>query len=240
MDGLEELIGISLVMIAGVIRGFSGFGSAMILAPSLSLLFNPQQVVATILLLEIIASVGLIPEALPQIKWQQVLPMALAAIVTIPVGTYFLVLLDPDLMRRIIGGLLLIFVLLLWVSQRLHVPSRMSLSYGVGALSGFLTGLTGMGGPPVVLYELSRRGTVAANRANLISFFALTQFVALGVYYFKGILSMVVFQRFLLFFPSFLVGLIIGSFLFKWVNENLFRNLVFGFLVIIGLLAISI
>ena len=57
------LIGLAMVAIAGFTRGFSGFGSAMILAPGLSLLFNPQQIIATVILLEITAGVGLLPEA---------------------------------------------------------------------------------------------------------------------------------------------------------------------------------
>lgn len=238
MDRVDWLLGLSLVVIAGVTRGFSGFGSAMILAPGLSLIFNPQQVVATVILLEMSASVGLTSEALPNTKWQEVLPMAIAAILTIPVGVYFLILLDPVLMRRIIGGLILAFVVLLFLTKHSHFKSRVSVSSVVGAMSGFLTGLTGMGGPPIVLYELSGDGTAAANRANWISFFALTQFAALLVYYFKGLLSIWVLQHFLLFLPAFLGGLIFGKFLFKWVDEQLFRNLVLGLLLIIAVFAL--
>lgn len=238
MDGVDWLLGLSLVAIAGVTRGFSGFGSAMILAPGLSLIFNPQQVVATIILLEMSASVGLTSEALPNTKWQEVLPMAIAAILTIPVGVYFLLLLDPLLMRRIIGGLILTFVVLLSLSKHSHIKTSISLSSIVGAMSGFLTGLTGMGGPPIVLYELSGEGTAATNRANWISFFALTQFVALLIYFVQGLLSVWVLQHFLLFLPMFLVGLISGKFLFKWVDEKLFRNLVLGLLLIVAVFAL--
>jgi len=41
---------IALVIVAGVVGGFSGFGSAMILMPSLSLLLAPPQLVAIALL----------------------------------------------------------------------------------------------------------------------------------------------------------------------------------------------
>lgn len=240
MDGRDWLIAVNLVTIAGVTRGFSGFGSAMILAPGLSLLFNPQQVVATVILLEMTASVGLIPTALSKTKWQKVFPMVLTALVMIPIGSYFLVLLDPVLMRRIIGGLILIFVVLLLFGKHIIFKPRIVLSLGIGACSGFLTGLTGMGGPPVVLYEFSGKGTSSTNRANLISFFALTQFFALISYWLQGILSFLVIQRFLILLVPFLFSLFLGNFLFKRVSELIFKKIVLGILVIIGFVAISL
>lgn len=240
MDSKAWLIGFGLVFMAGTTRGFSGFGSAMILSPGLSFLFNPQQVVATVILLEMTASVGLVPEALAKTKWRKVLPMVFAAIVMIPIGAYFLILLDPLLMRRIIGGLILIFVVLLLFDKHIAFKQGIVLSSSIGACSGFLTGLTGMGGPPVVLYELSGRETAAANRANLISFFALTQFVALISYWLQGILSILVLRRFLILLLPFLLGLISGRFLFKWVSELVFHKVVLGLLVIIGFFALSL
>ncbi|PSN10367.1 hypothetical protein C7293_28370 [filamentous cyanobacterium CCT1] len=107
MDIGTYLISLGVVAIAGFTRGFSGFGSGLILAPALSLLFNPQLVVATILLIDMTAGAGVVPGAVRKTKWQQVLPLVVSAVVMVPVGAHFLALLDPTLLRRIIGGLIL-------------------------------------------------------------------------------------------------------------------------------------
>ena len=237
--GLEMwLIGLGMVAIAGFTRGFSGFGSAMILAPSLSLLFNPQQVVATVILLEITAGIGLVPEAIAKIQWPEVLPLVLGAIVMVPLGAYSLVLAEPNLIRRIIGGLILIMALLLNSGKLHYHQSYLGLTLAVGGLSGFLMGLAGIGGPPVVLYEMSGDNSAVTTRANLIVFFALTQSIALGLYGASGLLSITVFQRFAAFVPVFVGCLLLGRSSFNRVDERLFRRFVFGLLLVAGGLAL--
>lgn len=232
------LVGLGMVAIAGFTRGFSGFGSAMILAPGLSLLFNPQQVVATVILLEMAAGVGLVPEATKTTHWKEVFPLVLGAVLMVPVGAQFLALLEPLLIRRIIGGLILGFVMLLISGKTHYSQPHVSMTSVVGALSGFLTGLAGIGGPPVVLYEMSGDNSAADNRANLIIFFAFTQCVALLFYWASGILTLAVFQLFAVFVPVFAIGLVLGRFCFKRVNETLFRRCVYGLLLVVGGLAL--
>ncbi|WP_035991702.1 sulfite exporter TauE/SafE family protein [Leptolyngbya sp. KIOST-1] len=232
------LISLGVVAIAGFTRGFSGFGSGLILAPALSLLFDPQLVVATVVLLEMAAGAGLVLEAVQKTRWKEVLPLVLSAIVMVPVGAHFLALLEPTLMRRIIGGLILGFVLLLLTGKGRYTRPHLAFASGVGALSGFLTGLAGIGGPPIVLYQMSSSNPAAANRANFIVFFALTQLVALGAYWVSGMMSAAVGLLFLRFVPAFAGGLLLGQLCFKRVDEILFRRFVMGLLLTVAVLAL--
>jgi len=232
------LIGLIMIVISGFTRGFSGFGSAMILAPGLSLLFNPQQVIATVILLEITAGVGLLPEAIKNTRWKEIFPLVLGAIAMVPVGAYFLAILDPLLIRRIMGGLILGFVMLLLSGKAQHSQTPVAITSVVGGLSGFLTGLAGIGGPPVVLYEMSGENAAANHRANLIVFFAFVQFITLLFYWAGGILTIGVFYLFAIFVPFFVLGLLLGRFCFKRVNEEVFRRFVYGLLLVVGGLAV--
>lgn len=238
MDIKTWLISLGVVAIAGFTRGFSGFGAGLILAPALSLLFKPQQVVATVVLLEITTGAGLVPDAIQKAKWKEVLPLVLSAIAMVPVGAHFLALLEPALMRRIIGGLILSFVLLLVTGKSRYTQPRLALTSGVGALSGFLTGLAGIGGPPIVLYQMSGTNPAIANRANFIVFFALTQLIALGSYWASGLMSMAVGMLFIRIVPAFVVGLLIGQLCFKRVDDALFRRFVMGLLFTVAVLAL--
>ena len=156
----------------------------------------------------------------------------------VPLGAYSLVLAEPNLIRRIIGGLILIMALLLNSGKLHYRQSYLWLTLAVGGLSGFLTGLGGIGGPPVVLYEMSGDNSAVTNRANLIVFFAVTQSLALGLYGASGLLTIAVFQRFAAFVPVFVGCLLLGRSSFKRVNEQLFRRFVYGLLLIAGGLAL--
>ena len=103
------------VLAAGLMRGFSGFGSGMLMVPILSILFGPPQAVAIVILLELVVSVQLLPGAYRFAHWRSIAAMSLAATLTIPLGTYGLVNRHPTLLRRSIAWVLSVFlVLLLW------------------------------------------------------------------------------------------------------------------------------
>ena len=93
--------------IAGVVRGFSGFGAGLVLAPSLALLLGPRVGLPVMIVLEIVASVRLVPEAYRNCRWSLVLPLGGAAVTTIPLGVLLLQVLDPTLLQQGIALLVL-------------------------------------------------------------------------------------------------------------------------------------
>ena len=120
-------------------------------------------------------------------------------------------MLDPLLIRRIIGGLILGFVVLLISGKVQYSQAHLAVTSVVGGLSGFLTGLAGIGGPPVVLYEMSGENAAADNRANLIVFFRLHPVCRPGVLLGRGILTVGVFHLFAIFCPRLCAGLASGG-----------------------------
>lgn len=77
-------------------------------------------------------------------------------------------------------------MLLLVTSKSRYNRPQLAWTAVVGATSGFLTSLAGIGGPPIVPYQMLGSNPAAASRANPIVFFALTQLIALGAYWAKG------------------------------------------------------
>ena len=50
-----------LVFLAAIVRGYSGFGFSLLAITSLSLIFSPAQVIPAIFMLEIAASLHMLP-----------------------------------------------------------------------------------------------------------------------------------------------------------------------------------
>lgn len=242
MENLDWIIGIIFVIIASLLRGLSGFGSAMILTPGLSILFNPQEVVVTVILLEIVATVILLPNAISTTKWQEVLPMSLAAVLMIPLGVIFLNILDAELIRMLIGILLLVTVFLLFNSDQynynIDIKPNIALNISVGACSGFLTSLTSMGGIPIVIYQFLINDSAKEKRATFISFFAFTQIIALISYIIADLLSFNILKNFAVFLPFFIAGIVLGRFLFTYIKETLFNKLIIYLLLVMSLLGL--
>ena len=66
---------------AGLMRGFAGFGSALMLSPLLSLYYGPVAAVLIIGIMEIAVSIQLLPRAVKEAQWPLVVPVTGAATV---------------------------------------------------------------------------------------------------------------------------------------------------------------
>jgi uncharacterized membrane protein YfcA len=95
-----EITAIATVTVAGFFRGVTGFGGAMMMTPMLSMLIGPIPAVAAALLLETAAAVVMFPDALPKVNWRTLSYLILPAILTVPLGGYFLLTIDPALARK--------------------------------------------------------------------------------------------------------------------------------------------
>src|SRR5262245_58427570 len=58
------------IFLAAVVRGFSGFGLSLLSIPAISLILPVAQIVPSIFLLEIAASLNLIPSIRREIHWR--------------------------------------------------------------------------------------------------------------------------------------------------------------------------
>ena len=77
--------------LAGLVRGFSGFGAAMIFVPVASALYSPPLAVATMFLVDTLISLPLAIGAVRQAQWRPVLLIFAGAAATVPLGAWRLV-----------------------------------------------------------------------------------------------------------------------------------------------------
>ncbi|MDG2269062.1 MAG: sulfite exporter TauE/SafE family protein, partial [Alphaproteobacteria bacterium] len=124
------------VFAAGLIRGFSGFGSALINAPILSLIWGPTVGVPVAALVEIAPAIQLTPKAIKIAHWKTVWAFSIPAVILLPLGTFILVSVPADDMRRAIGAIVLVVALILWSGWRYRGPRGTGPAIGVGLVGG--------------------------------------------------------------------------------------------------------
>src|SRR5690606_5554066 len=88
--GPELAIAALTVVGAGLMRGFAGFGSAMLMAPIFSILFGPAEMVAIVCMIELPVGMQLVPGVWRQVEWRFVGPMSAAAVLLMPLGGWLL------------------------------------------------------------------------------------------------------------------------------------------------------
>ncbi|WP_240790086.1 sulfite exporter TauE/SafE family protein [Roseomonas sp. HF4] len=232
------LAAIAATGVAGVMRGYSGFGTAVILAPIYSLLWGPRAGIPVMLLMELLVSLQLLPGAIKDADRRVVLPLGGAAAVATPMGAWILLTADGEALRRFIGGFVLVFGLLLMSGWRYHGSRPLPLNLFVGTVAGLLKGSTGMSGPPVILYLLAGLEEAKRHRANLILFFATIAIISVVAPALGGLIDLAVFVRLAVLLPVMAVAVPIGARLFRVIPDRLYRPFAMGVLLVAGGLAL--
>jgi len=163
-------------MLGGTMRGFSGFGAGLLIAPVYVLILPPTDVVVVILLLNLMTAFPMLREAARDVEWSLVWRIFIPSLFGVPLGVAMLHGVDADILRRAVAGVVSLVaasMLAGWVYKGARGRLQDSVT---GMMSGFLTAIGGIGGPPLVLYLLSDRNIrPTAFRAFSLIFFLLVQ-----------------------------------------------------------------
>jgi uncharacterized membrane protein YfcA len=230
--------GMMIATVGGIIRGLSGFGGGLVMTVPLALVLGPQRAVFTVLLLEAFAAMMMLREATGNAHYRLIAPICIASCLTIPLGGYLLLNVDPHLLRQGMAGVVIVFSAMLLKGTRYSGPRRIGTSVVMGAFSGILLGATSMGGPPVILYLLSGPDSARVNRANLTMCVGVMSIAGLVMMWLAGIVGRTSALEALMLAPFFFAGLLIGVRLFPRLNEEGFRQ--FALILLATVSAVSL
>jgi uncharacterized membrane protein YfcA len=231
---------VASAFIAGLARGFSGFGSALIFIPLASSIIGAKLASPLLLVIDFIAAAPLIPNAWRFADRRDVGTMLLGSLIGIPIGTWALTQMDPLAVRWMIVALVVPMLALLMLGWRYRGTPTAAVTAAVGALAGFFNGVAQVGGPPIVLYWL--RDTTAARvvRANIILFFATSSVFTMISYLIGGVLTTAVVGLCVLAGPAFGIGLWLGSHMFGFASEETFRRICYALIALAALVSLPL
>jgi len=235
LSGATYALLIITVVLAGMVRGFSGFGSALIFMPVASSLIDPRLAAGVFLFVDLFVALPLVVKALGVCDWRTVWPAALGGILLTPFGTLVLVGGDVLALRWAISLLALALLGLIASGWRYGGAPRWPVSLGVGASAGFMGGLAQIAGPPVIAYWMSGPALAAIIRANIIVFFFIVGFSTLISYWVNGVFSDETPGLTIVLLPAYGMALFAGTRVFRHASEMSYRRIAF---VLIALAAI--
>lgn len=209
--------------LAGLVRGFSGFGGAMMFMPIASLVYEPKLAAILLFIADDLAALAMLPDALRRCVWREVLPLGFAAVIAVPFGVALLVVADADVMRWAVCLVILLAVGLMAKGWRYQGKLNLPATLGTGGLAGLCGGAVSMPGPPVVLLWLGGQGNAATVRANLVVFFGFTATASGVAYWWTGLFTQDALLMSLPLIPAYLLPLSLGTRLFARSSEAQFR-----------------
>lgn len=231
----RDLVIASIFAMAGAaIRGLTGFGANLILAPALLILYGPAETVAIMGITGIISSLPIFVPAMSKVDWREIQIIIVSAFIMAPMGVWTLLYLEPDMFRRVMGATILLMAGLLMTGWRYEGTRGAVPKIITGGLSGYLAGFAGIGGPVCALYFMSAAGTAQVQRANnavSVSLLVPVPILSLGL---SGLIDMGTLIKAVILVIPFVVGQWFGILLFGVMPQQTFRRIVLGLLAAIG------
>ena len=235
---LEIYFIIFIVFVASIIRGFNGFGFSATCISGFSFILPAIEIVPIILILEVFISIFMIPYIWNKIDWSFVLKLLIGIAVGSPIGLYLLKYLSPETTHLYVCLIIIFFSVLLMKGYTNRNINNYQSKIFTGVISGTLNGLTTLGGMPVALFLLVTSIQPAVIRGSLAALFFLTDVYAFILSFFLGIVDMTTIYRTLPLIILLPIGVFIGNKFFVKSREQLYRKVVFYFLIIISIFGI--
>lgn len=224
----EGLIWLLLaVCVAGLVRGFSGFGSAMIIMPVASSVLSPVEAVIFLVAAELLGPLPNLRAALREGEPRDVGILMIGAVVALPIGIAFLTIVHPDVFSWGVSFAVTILLMLVMTGWRYKGVLTRRLTVATGAFGGFMTGIAGIPGPPVIMLYMASRLPIAVIRANFLLYLLAIDLLLFPVLWLSGLIVwQIVLLGLLAGIPN-IIANAIGARLFDPQAEALFRNVAY-------------
>ena len=226
----------ALTIVAGGVGTLTGFGTSTIMVPVLLMFYSLPE---TLLLVGIVHWFGDIWKMWlfkRGIRWRLWLSFGVTGVLYSIWGATLSVTAPEELMARILGGFLILYVGFLFWKSSFKAPPTTGVAGIGGAASGFLAGIFGVGGAVrgafLAAFDLKKAVYIATSGAIAI----VIDTVRIATYIHGGArLEPILMWGMIAFIPASLVGAGMAKKLVERIPQDKFRLVVATFLLLAGL-----
>ena len=225
----EGLIWICLAaLIAGTVRGFAGFGTAMIYLPVAGSFLDPVTALVSMLVMDMVGPVPNIPRAWREAKRPELAKLLIGAACVLPLASFVLTAMSPEFFRYLVSFVALSLLILLISGVRYRGAFKNWMLYGTGGLGGFLGGVSGVPGPPVIMIYMASENPPAVIRAVNTLYLWFFDFGFTLIFFLRGLLTFSAMALGVIVTAPYLFGIVIGQAIFDPEKEKLYRWVAYG------------
>lgn len=230
------LISSLIIFFASAVQGAVGFGFVLIVAPLLTI-FHPLKIlVPSFLLFGLVINTMIIFSVKQYISLKEIWILIMMGILGIPIGVYGLNKLDPEILKFLIGIVILLTSLAMYKGYNLNLKNK-TLSFSIaGFISGILNGSISMSGPPIVLFLANEGYDKNKFRANTNAYFIITNVITIITLALNGYITIDVITFAGTNLIIIILGTISGIFISKKINEQTFKKAILILLIATGII----
>jgi uncharacterized membrane protein YfcA len=231
-DIVEAVATAVTVFIGSLVLGTVGFGMGISTTPFLLLVLEPKTIVVVVNSVSIILFVLVIAKNRSHLQVREIAPISAAGVAGVPVAVYALDEVGTGALRIGIALLILALTALTASNVRGRLPPGGVLGLVVGFVGSVLINTTGIGGPLIVLYGLSRGWSRNAVRASASLYFLAIEGAGVAGYFFVGLMTKERATLVLIAAPPLVIGFWLATNLVGRMNEAVFRRAVLSVITV--------
>lgn len=223
-------------VLAGLVRGFTGFGTGMVLLPVAAGVLGPFQALTVMVAIDFVGPLVNVRAAWREVDGRDLARLCAGLVVALPAGILVLTLVPAEAFRWAVSVLALALLGLLVAGVRYRGRLTPPLVVGTGLVSGFAGGAAGLAGPPAILLYLASTLPARVIRATLLLYLLASDIVLGGALAVAGRLEVGALVLGAALVLPYMAALWTGARLFDPARERLYRGVSYA---IIAAAAIS-
>jgi hypothetical protein len=227
-----------IIFFAAFVQGVSGFGQALVSMAILPFML-PLRIVTPLVLLNGLAVTSMLfIVKRKHFELKELLPLLASAACGVPFGMLLLVYCDEQLLRKILGSLIVLFSVYSLAGYLPARPISRTWAYVFGFVAGSLGAAFNINGPPVIVHATLQKWEKDRMMANLQGFFLASAFIIGIGHALRGLYSSEVLLLWVVCIPIIFFGMYAGTKLNMRIDETRFQRIVFVFLILIALMMV--
>lgn len=228
------------IFVAGLVRGFSGFGSALIIMPVASSVLSPFAALAFLTTVELFGPIPNLPNALRMGRKREAALLIFGAALSMPLGLILLSQMSAEVFSWIVSLVVLCLLVILISGWRYTGALSQSGVTAIGALGGFCAGFAGLPGPPVIMFYMSSVTQIAVIRANFLLYLLGIDVLMIAALVYLDALDVTAILLGLILMLPYILANAIGAQFFNPKAERSYRTVAYIIIAISAMLGLPI
>ena len=240
MDWAFVVVGV-VALVAAVVQSTTGFGFAIICMAVLPLITPFRTATVIEALMSAVLSAVLVIRLRHHVRLKLLAWPFVTTAVLLPLGLFTLMSNTDSLLRRLLGGLLLVLAAYFaFFGQKIRIRPTPLSGLTTGAVSGFMAGFFGIGGPPLAIFFSSVTEDKRIYSATLNAFFLIMSAYHIVLHGFWGNITPLALRQSAVGVAGLALGSVIGFAIFRKLTMTAIRRLVYVFMALCGLYLIIV
>lgn len=234
----DVIVWMIAVFVAFFVKGLCGFANTLVFQSILSFQNDNKNISPVELILTYPANIILMLKERKSLKWNVCLPLTALVVVGSVLGILLLKSADTTIIKIIFGIVTVAVAVEMFFRMRRKTEREEGigakvLMFLIGLLSGVLCGLYGVGAL-LGAFVGRKTDTLSGFKANMSFIFVVEDTLRIVLYIILGILTLEILNKAIIMIPFMFLGLFLGMFAARFVNENLAKKIIILALIISG------